>query len=431
LKILQVVHFFPPHSIGGSELYTRDLARALSVDHEVHLFFTIPESKNEAPTRTGQSDGIPCCALQKNYATYDRPFHECDRRVDREFERLLDRFRPDLIHFQHLMNLSLRLPGIAKRRGIACCYTLHDFWLLCPSAFLLRPDFGLCAGSSALSCLGCMEPQIGYYGIRPDAGGFLGMARQGIKQVLNFNKKLLHLFALAVWRKYWMRSIMHAVDIFIAPSRFLQQQYVRCGLDAQKIIFLRHGFSKQDYKGSIKKPARHLRFAFIGSPREYKGIYTLIDAFNLITKPCELRIYGALSPRMLQELTARSRNPNMHCMGTLAEENKKDAFANIDVLIVPSLCYENCPLVIHEAFMAKIPVIATAHGGMAELVRDGVDGCTFPAGRPEGLAAKMRLFLDDLGLKDRLAANIPEVKDMKVHAQELVSIYNRVLSRKN
>jgi len=223
---------------------------------------------------------------------------------------------------------------------------------------------------------------------------------------------------------------MRAVDVFIAPSRFLREQYLHFGFDAEKIIFLRHGFAQQECAGIPKRPSPYPRFAFIGSPREYKGIYTLIDAFNLITRPCELRIYGALSPRMLQELSARSKNPNMHCMGMLAEEDKKNAFADIDVLIVPSLCYENCPLVIHEAFMAKIPVIVTAHGGMAELVRDGVNGCTFPAGSPEGLAAKMQLFLDDPGLRDRLAENIPEVKDMNIHARELRDIYTRVLQKK-
>jgi hypothetical protein len=56
-----------------------------------------------------------------------------------------------------------------------------------------------------------------------------------------------------------------------------------------------------------------------------------------------------------------------------------------------------------------------------------VDGCTFPAGSPEGLAAKMQLFLDDPGLRERLAKNIPAVKDMQVHARELVSLYNRML----
>ena len=61
----------------------------------------------------------------------------------------------------------------------------------------------------------------------------------------------------------------------------------------------------------------------------------------------------------------------------------------VSYLVVPSICYENCPLTVVEAFANGLPVIASRLGAMAELVTDGVTGLLFEAGNAEDLAAKM------------------------------------------
>ena len=112
------------------------------------------------------------------------------------------------------------------------------------------------------------------------------------------------------------------------------------------------------------------------------------------------------------DLTKKIINPNIHIMGELENKDKRKAFEEIDVLIVPSLWYENSPLVIAEAFLSKIPVITSNIGGMAELVKDGENGFTFPVGDAEKLMKeieghKIRVDLDDrsitLGKKVREA----------------------------
>lgn len=427
MKILQVVHYFPPYSVGGSELYSLQLAHELARSHDVRLFFTLPENTGTDRVVTGTYEGLPYRALRKNRYTFDRPFHERDPRVETEFIKMIEEVKPDVVHFQHLINLSVGLPRLAHRKKIACCFTLHDFWLLCPQIFLLKPDMQLCTEFSPRDCLSCTQEQTGYYLLTNECTQAMESTRNRVKQVLNFKKKSINLFALGLWRHYWVKKIVRAVDIFIAPSRFLREQYVRYGFDPGKIVFIRHGFTKIQFDGLVKKPSDRLRFAFIGSPREYKGIGVLIEAFNRITEPAELRIYGTIPSEALQELTGQAKNPHIYFMGELRQEDKKSAFAEIDVLIVPSRCYENCPVVINEAFMAKTPVIATALGGMAELVQDGVSGFTFPAGDAEKLAEKIKLFIAHPELKDKLSERLPDVKDMAVHAREILDVYNQAL----
>ena len=113
-------------------------------------------------------------------------------------------------------------------------------------------------------------------------------------------------------------------------------------------------------------------------------------------------------------------------MGELKKEDKKKAFSEIDVLIVPSVCYENSPLTISEAFLSKIPVITSNIGGMAELVRDGEYGFTFPVGNAEKLQEKIQSFINNPELKDRFSANLPEVNDIETHAEEIMNIYHTI-----
>jgi glycosyltransferase involved in cell wall biosynthesis len=234
-------------------------------------------------------------------------------------------------------------------------------------------------------------------------------------------------FSLALWRPYWVKKVFRDVDVFIAPSQFLLEKYVQNGIDREKIVLLRHGFNKDDFSDVQKISSPTMRFGFVGTLRAHKGIYLLIDAFNRITGKAELKIYGRVTSSLLADLKKRIVNPNIHVMGELKKEDKREAFSEIDVLIVPSICYENSPLTISEAFLAKIPVITSNIGGMAELVRDEEYGFTFPVGNSEKLQEKIQLFINNPDLKDRFSVNLPEVNDIKTHAEEIMSVYHNVI----
>jgi glycosyltransferase involved in cell wall biosynthesis len=233
-------------------------------------------------------------------------------------------------------------------------------------------------------------------------------------------------FFLAWWRAFWVKKIFRDVDFFIAPSQFLLEKYLQNGIARGKILFIRHGFHQTHLHGIQKTASPKMRFAFVGTMRYHKGIYVLIDAFNKITGDAELKIYGRITPALRDDLTKRIDNPDILIMGELKEEDKRKAFEEIDVLIVPSICYENCPLVINEAFMAKIPVITSNLGGMAELVKDGEYGFTFPVGDSEQLANKIQLFIKNPALKNHLSAKLPDVKDIQTHTEEIFQLYNRL-----
>jgi glycosyltransferase involved in cell wall biosynthesis len=102
-------------------------------------------------------------------------------------------------------------------------------------------------------------------------------------------------------------------------------------------------------------------------------------------------------------------------------------YRQFDVLVVPSLWPENSPLVIHEAFMAAVPVIAARTGGIPELVTDEVSGMLCEPGSTTDLARAIRRFVDRPALVATLAAGAPPVKSMASNVVEWDEIYRTLV----
>jgi glycosyltransferase involved in cell wall biosynthesis len=113
-------------------------------------------------------------------------------------------------------------------------------------------------------------------------------------------------------------------------------------------------------------------------------------------------------------------------MGAFARDRVADAFGQIDVLVVPSLWLENSPLVIHEAFMAGVAVVAARIGGIAGLVDHGVNGILYDPAAAGDLCAALRRLLDDPAEVRRLACAAPAVKPIAQDAIAWESLYDEV-----
>lgn len=115
---------------------------------------------------------------------------------------------------------------------------------------------------------------------------------------------------------------------------------------------------------------------------EHKGLHVLVKAFSLLdAKNASLLIYGdtganPLYTKLIKEIS--NEDKRIKFMGTFPNDQIMKIFKDIDVLVVPSIWYENTPLVIFSAFAAKTPVIGTDIGGITEVVKHGYNGMVFP-----------------------------------------------------
>jgi glycosyltransferase involved in cell wall biosynthesis len=100
----------------------------------------------------------------------------------------------------------------------------------------------------------------------------------------------------------------------------------------------------------------------------------------------------------------------------------------VDWVVMPSIWWENSPVVIQEAFLHGRPLIVSDIGGMAEKVRNGIDGLHFRAGSPEDLADRMTEALTDTGLWQRLRDSAPKPHDLADFAGQHLALYRDAIA---
>jgi glycosyltransferase involved in cell wall biosynthesis len=177
-----------------------------------------------------------------------------------------------------------------------------------------------------------------------------------------------------------------------------------------------------------------LRIGFTGQVAPHKGGHLLVKAFKLLrpaTQPIELHIHGGLEAR--PDYVARLRqiagnDPRIHFHGRFDNRRVGAILAGLDVTVVPSIWYENSPLAIHESHASGTPVITAALGGMAELVRDDVDGLHFQPNDADDLARQMQRLIDEPTLLARLRAGIPKPWSIDDEMQRMTGIYQNAIA---
>jgi glycosyltransferase involved in cell wall biosynthesis len=207
------------------------------------------------------------------------------------------------------------------------------------------------------------------------------------------------------------------------------------GIPPGKILFSKNGHQVSHFSAFEKRKSDRVRFGYVGTLIPTKGAHVLIEAFNGVRSgEAELKVYGRFLPyggfEDYPDLLPRLvRNERIRFLGEYQHSQISDIMAEIDVLVVPSIWHENSPLTIHEAFLAKTPVIASNIGGMAELVQDGVNGLLFKVGDIADLRKKITMIVQHPDLISKLSANIGPVKTIEETAVEVEKIYQDLIAQ--
>lgn len=425
MKLLYVVHQFLPKSVAGTEVYTDRLIREMQRDHEVHLLYgDLEPEQPQYDVHEGDYQGIPFTRMIYNYRVGS--FEETYRNAAAEevFLEVLDRFRPDLVHIQHLQAWSVGLPLLARARGIPVVHTLHEYAGICPAGGqMILPDLVRCDGPGPQPCGACIRTQPL---MSPDEAGVPA------DEVPAFE---------ATRRAEAYLEMADSVSLFISPSRFLRERFIASGYPADRLIATDNGFDVTPFDGYRREESRGadggrvIRFAYVGAMVPYKGVHVLVDAFNEMTEEgWQLHIHGGVRPESphypyQEEIRARATDPRIRVHGAFRPDEVAEVYRDVDVLIVPSVWVENSPLTIHEAFVVGAPVITSNLGGMAELIQHGKNGLLFEPGDPAALRDAARRILEEPELLSTLRAGIPHVKTMPEHAVEMNEIYAGIAAR--
>jgi GT2 family glycosyltransferase len=231
-----------------------------------------------------------------------------------------------------------------------------------------------------------------------------------------------------------MRELLRSVDLLVAPSRFLRDRMA--GLGVAGIEWLPNGHDPIALSPRRPDPEGRVRLGFVGAAIPSKGVHVLAEAYRRLGDDrARLAIHGPFVPYHGDTgYEARVRGilgPAAHCAlrGPFPQARLGDVLAECDVLVVPSLWEENAPLVVEEAFLARLPLVVSDHGGLAERVREGRDGLRFRPGDPADLARVLRRVLDEPGLLRSLGQDPPHVTTMDEHVSALEALYAEAARR--
>ncbi|NMJ43412.1 glycosyltransferase family 4 protein [Roseomonas sp. JC162] len=409
MRVLFLTHNHPALQPGGTEAFALGLFRALRDEHGADGLFLAGVTALLRERRPGtllQAAGDRADEMLVSLDEFDRFYlSQGDVYGLAAIAPMIERLAPDVVHLHHPLLWGMEGIDMLRRAAprAAMVATLHDYFCICPrEGQLLTTDGRRCAGPAQDACRTCLPDR---------APGDLALRDLGI------------------------RGAFTAFDALVSPSRFLRDRFVAAGWDADRFHILGNAVAAAaPAPHRLPADGRRDRFAVFGNVNRFKGTLVALDASARLTRDGVshgLAVHGgtawqsdAFRAEFAAALTAA---PDAAHHGAYAAGELAARIAAADWVVVPSIWWENAPLVILEAFRHRRPVICGNAGGMAELVCDGVDGLLAPIGDAAGLSAVLRNAIETPGLWQRLVEGIVAPPDFGAAAAQHLAFY-RTLS---
>lgn len=347
---------------GGDCIYMLNLEQLLKEHgHEVAVFAMDYPEDIETPWKKYFPQNM------SKLMAFTRPFGS--REVRAKFTKLLDDFRPDVVHLNNIhTQLSPVIAELAHKRGIRVVWTLHDYKLLCPRYDCLRGGKEVCE-----QC---------FNGDKTPCKTYRCMKGSALASMIGYREAVM-----------WNRErLEECTDLFVCPSRFMAEKMAQGGFGKDKLRPLcnfidiekcrKDSYDKDDY------------YCYVGRLSHEKGVGTLIEAASWL--PYRLKVIGG-GP-MMEELKIKNEKlkikneeskGNVEFLGFRQWDEIKEIAGRARFTVIPSEWYENNPLSVIEAECIGTPVLGARIGGIPELIDEGVNGMTFESGNADDLAEKI------------------------------------------
>ncbi|MGK7870681.1 glycosyltransferase [Falsiroseomonas sp. E2-1-a20] len=411
MRALFLAHGHPALQPGGTELLARGLFRTLRDAHGVQgLLLAAAEPAQRAPlpgTLLQPVGGAaPDDELLVSLTGFDR-FHLAQPDLLGLLATLgpiLARLRPEVIHLHHPLQWGVETLDLLRRLAPAAALvvTLHDYFALCPrEGQLLTAEGATCHGATPDGCRRCLP----------------GRSASDI-----------------ALRRAHLRGALQQADMLVAPSEFLRERFIADGWDPTRLALIRNGVPAGP-AAPHREASRRDRFTVLGQAGRFKGTLVALEASTRLSAQGiahGLALHGPVppspSPFRAEFDAALAAAPEVRHHGAYAAADLPARIAGADWVLMPSIWWENAPLVLLEAFRHRRPVICTGIGGMAELVEHGVTGLHAPRADPAGWAATMAEAIAQPGLWRRLVACLAEPRGLEAVAQEHLVLYRGLLA---
>ncbi len=379
MKICFISSLYPPSIIGGAEISVKRTADGLTKKgHEVFVITTSVNGKGSIEEVGGvKVYRINPLNLYAMYNHQNQPeilkpiWHTIDLWNPHSYlvvKNILKKETPDIVHVNNYKGLSLSVFSAAKRLNLPLIFTAHDYSLICPRANLLKGSGEICTTPPRLCRL---------------------------------------------YNKIQRDLVDDKPDLVTAPSQFVINKLEGSGLFKNvKTMKLPLGIELGDKKA--EKDYDTIDILYVGGLSRHKGVHILIDAFKKLEyETMRLHILGKGKDEDEFKKTAGS-DKRIIFHGFVPDEELITLYRKANVSVVPSIWYDNSPMVIYESLTNGTPVIGSRIGGIPELIEEGYNGFLFETGNVEELK----------GILENLIEHPSELKRLEEGASESVKRYD-------
>ena len=351
------------------------------------------------------------------------------------FRELLREYQPDVIHIHDFTaSAGITHMRLGKEAGCKVVMTYHTQGNSCSQHGLLYRGKEVCDGKISLHR--CSECRFSVAGIPPLLGKIAALWSPGWLDVEKPNKIIRTLTTrrmTEIFRDSWL-EMLELVDALHVHAKWVEQVVKLNEAPEEKVYFFRTGGPEPlSTKTRVPSQDGSLRLACVGRSTYIKGMHIVVEAVQRLPQNLPIKVtffrsgtnweqqdYGRKLQKQLEEderFEIKYNVPNSQLLEMLTD---------YDACLVPSLWLETGPLTVLEAFAAGVPVIGSRLGGIAELVRDGVDGLLFEPGNSQELAVIIECLINKPELIQKLQANVQPPRTMADLARDTLALYKEL-----
>jgi glycosyltransferase involved in cell wall biosynthesis len=322
--------------------------------------------------------------------------------IRKEFARLLEAERPDIVHVHNLYPLiSPAVLEVCRQANVPVVMTVHNFRLVCPNGLFFS------RGSVCERCSGGKEYWCVLRNCEESPPKSLGYALRN---------------AIARRHHYFDRNI----DIFAVLTEFQRRKLTQTGFPPARTVMLPN---MCEFPPAPEDHGIGDRVGFLGRMTLEKGVHVFVEA----ARRCPDLPFQAAGSWGSAAEPPFSAPKNLDLFGELPHDRVARFLSQCRAVVFPSLCYEVFPITLIEAMLNGRAVVASRTGGIPEIVLDGVTGLLFEPGDAQDLADKLRYLWERPQLCRQMgeAGKARAVKEYggDAHYERLMAIYEEALGR--
>ncbi|GAA4257882.1 glycosyltransferase family 4 protein [Azospirillum formosense] len=415
-RVLIISHGHPAFSLGGAEVASYNLHQGL---HDLPGWESHYLARTSPPVTPHGSSALMALRQKEREVLYhanDYDHFRLSNRnlpgLEKDFVRYVRDLQPDVVNFHHFLGLGIETIQAIRQAlpRVPIVVTFHEYLSICHhhGQMVKTSRNTLCYRASPADCA-CCFPHIG--------------------EAQFFKREL------------FLKTFLEQADFYVSPSNFLIDRYVDWGLPREKFRMIENGLTVEGIAPPrpLARGGKRNRFAFFGQLTEFKGAHVLVEAIGRVSEKAwgedgALMIFGGNLERQpeayqkkFNEAVERAGD-RVRFYGSYRSAELPGLMKDVDWVVMPSIWWENSPVVIQEAFLHGRPIISSNIGGMGEKVTHGVDGLHFRNASVEDLVDRLTEALTTPDLWDRLRMRIRRPIDRAECARRHADVFDALIA---